>query len=164
MIEHKSDQAILSRLVGGWRGILRHRTALEQPFLEVPATSENRWVMGGRFVEMALRAGDSWSAVFYIGYERTERRHVLVSLEPGDRRVTTRRGGWCPEGDRLVLTSQRCRTVCDLAVPGELRLELADELAPGHEFVRFRAEYRMAVDAEVTAKAPPRQPRRFVIA
>jgi hypothetical protein len=37
-------------------------------------------VLGGRFVEMTLRAGtsgDTWSAVFYIGFERTERRHVL---------------------------------------------------------------------------------------
>jgi len=167
MIEHEPepDRSILSRLVGCWQGTLMHRVAADEPFLEMPGTSENRWVLGGRFVEMTLRAGDIWSGVFYIGYEQSERRHVLVSLEPGDRRVTTRRGQWSAERDRLVLTSQRARAVCDLATPGELRLEFSEEMAPGKTFVRFKAEYRSAVAAEVIAKpSPPRPHRRFVIA
>ena len=165
MIEHEIERSILSRLVGGWEGTLRHRSTADQPLAALAGTSENRWVLGGRFVELTLRAGDSWSAVFYIGYERSERRHVLVSLEPGERHVTTRRGEWLAEADRLVLTSQRSRMVCDLAVPGELRLELFEELAPGYEFVRLQAEYRPAAASALTAKPPPlRQHRRVVIA
>lgn len=125
---------------------------------------------------MTLRGGpssDGWSAVFYIGYERSERRHVLVSLEPGDRRVTIRRGEWALDPDRLVLVSRhrnapaddyrQSRVVCDLQTPGELKLELAEENAPGQEFVRFTAEYRPALPSDA---APPaaRPPRRFVIA
>ena len=113
---------VLSRLVGCWQGTLLHRASAGQSrFTQLPGTSENRWVLGGRFVEMTLRAGtsgDSWSAVFYIGYERSERRHVLVSLEPGDRRVTTRLGDWRLEHDRLVLTSHQSRAVCDMTTPG----------------------------------------------
>ena len=168
MITDEHDQVILRRLVGCWKGTLQHRASAEQPFLQLPGTSENRWVLGGRFVEMSLRddtGGDSWSAVFYIGYERNERRHVLVSLEPGDRRVTTRLGGWTLDGDRLVLTSQQSRAVCDIATPGHLRVELREEPAPGHEFVRFSAEYRAAESLPVIAKpAMSRQHRRFVIA
>ncbi len=165
MIDHEPDRLMLSRLVGSWQGTLLHRVAADEPFLEMPGTSENRWVLGGRFVEMTLRAGDSWSALFYIGYERTERRHVLVSLEAGARRVTTRSGEWSSERDRLVLTSQRAQTICNLATPGELRLELSEEIAPGNEFVRFKAEYRLVVTPEVIAKpSPPRPQRRFVIA
>lgn len=165
MIEHELDRLILSRLVGSWQGTLLHRGAADEPFLEMPGTSENRWVLGGRFVEMSLRAGDSWSAVIYIGYEHSERRHVLVSLEPGDRRVTTRRGEWLPEQDRLVLTSPRSRAICSLATPGELSLEFSEEIGPGNELVRFRADYRSVVAPDVSAKpSPPRPLRRFVIA
>ncbi len=168
MITDEHDQVILSRLVGCWTGTLQHRATANQPLLQLSGTSENRWVLGGRFVEMSLRADtgdDSWSAVFYIGYERNERRHVLVSLEPGDRRVTTRLGGWTRDGDRLVLTSQQSRAVCDMATPGQLRLELREESAPGHEFVRFSAEYRAAESQPVITKpALSRQHRRFVIA
>ena len=124
---------MLSRLVGCWQGTLLHRTEADRPFQQLPGTSENRWVLGGRFVEMTLRAGtsgDTWSAVFYIGYERSERRHVLVSLEPGDRRITTRLGDWTLEQDRLVLTSHQSRAVCDMTIPGQLTLELAEEPAP----------------------------------
>lgn len=166
----------LSRLVGRWEGVLRHRGAADRPFLEVTGTSDNRWVLGGRFVEMTLRgapSGDGWSAVFYIGYERSERRHVLVSLEPGDRHVTIRRGEWALDPDRLVLVSRhrntqagddrQSRVVCDFQTPGALRLELAEEHAPGQEFVRFTADYRLAPPAS-TASTAPRPQRRFVIA
>ena len=78
-----------------------------------------------------------WSAVFYIGYERSERRHVLVSLEPGDRRVTTRLGDWRLEKRSALLTSHQSRAVCDMTMPGQLTLELAEEPVPGREFVRF---------------------------
>ena len=50
------DQTILSRLVGCWQGTLLHRAAADQPFVRMAGTSENRWVLGGRFVEMTLRA------------------------------------------------------------------------------------------------------------
>ena len=103
-IRGRRDERAGTRSVGAEppRGVLagnapasrRSRSAISAA---CTATSENRWVLGGRFVEMTLRAGTSgtaWSAVFYIGYERSERRHVLVSLEPGDRRITTRLGGW----------------------------------------------------------------------
>jgi hypothetical protein len=103
--------------------------------------------------------------VIYIGYERGDRRHVLVSLEPGDRRVTTRAGQWAPEGDRLVLTSDQCRAICDLSTPGQLTLEFSEEPIPGREFIRFRAEYRVTAGAPVLVKpAMARQQRRFVIA
>jgi hypothetical protein len=168
MIERELDQAMLGKLVGWWRGTLRHRTAAGQPFLQMPGTSENRWVLGGRFVEMTLRAdaeGDSWSAVFYIGYERSERRHLLVSLEPGDSRVTTRVGEWTPDRARLVLTSPQSRAVCDMTTPGRLKLELSEEPAQGLAFVRFKGEYRPAPPSQVIVKpSVPRQQRRFVIA
>ena len=94
---------------------------------------------------MTLRAGtsgDTWSAVFYVGYERSERRHVLVSLEPGDSRVTTRLGEWRFENGRLLLTSHQSRAVCDMTIPGQLKLALVEEVVPGKEFVRFRADFR----------------------
>ena len=166
MGEHKQDHTVLSRLVGYWEGTLLHRGAADQPFRELSGTSENRWVLGGRFVEMTLRAvaaEDSWSAVFYIGYEQSERRHVLVSLEPGERRVTTRRGGWMTDSKRLLLKSEQASAVCDLTTPGELKLELLEESATGEEFVRFRADYRTAISAAAPAPGV-RQPRRSVIA
>jgi hypothetical protein len=144
-----------------------HRGSADQTFQELPGTSANRWVLGGRFVEMTLRAdggGDEWSAVFYIGYERGERRHVLVSLEPGGWRITTRVGEWKPDHDRLVLTSHRSRTVCDVSTPGRLVLEVSEEVASGQEFVRLKADYRPAA-ASIIARPPmPREYRRFVIA
>ncbi len=54
--ETEQDQAMLSQLVGCWEGTLRHRGAADQPFAEFPGKSKNRWVLGGRFVEMTLRA------------------------------------------------------------------------------------------------------------
>lgn len=167
MSYRQQDQSVLSRLVGCWHGTLLHRPGADQPFQQLVGTSDNRWVLGGRFVEMTLRAGtsgDTWSAVFYIGHEQSERRHVLVSLEPGDRRVTTRRGGWRLENDRLVLTSHQSRAVCDITVPGQLTLELAEEPVPGIEFVRFRADYRNTVAPVAVKRALPREHRRFVIA
>jgi len=162
------DQTMLSRLVGCWQGTLLHRTAADQPFVRMPGTSENRWVLGGRFVEMTLRAdlgGDNWSAVLYIGHEHSERRHVLVSLEPGDRRVTTRRGDWTPGHDRLVLTSDQSSAICDMTAPGQLNLELSEEPAPGLSFIRLRAEYRPVKGPEPVAKSLMVRPaRRFVIA
>jgi hypothetical protein len=167
MIEVERHQSVLSRLVGRWQGTLLHRTDADRPFAELPGTSDNRWVLSGRFVEMTVRAGtsgDTWSSVFYIGYERGERRHVLVSLEPGDRRITTRIGEWTVEHGRLVLTSHQSRAVCDVTMPGQLRLELVEEIAPGEEFVRFSADYRAAVPPAVVKPPLPRQHRRFVIA
>ena len=102
--------------------------------------------------------------MFYIGYERGERRHVLVSLEPGDRRITTRVGDWRLEQGRLVLTSHQSRAVCDMTMPGHLRLELVEEIATGGEFVRFSADYRMAAAPVMVKPALPREHRRFVIA
>jgi len=124
MSEREHDQSVLSRLVGCWQGTLLHRTHADQPFRALVAKSDNRWVLGGRFIEMTLHAdtwGEAWSAVFYIGYERSERRHVLVSLEPDDRRVTTRLGDWRHEQGRLVLTSPQSRAVCDVTIPGQLK-------------------------------------------
>jgi Protein of unknown function (DUF1579) len=167
MSECERDQSVLSRLVGCWQGTLLHRSGADQPFQQLAGTSDNRWVLGGRFVEMTLRAGtsgDTWSAVFYIGYERSERRHVLVSLEPGDRRVTTRLGDWRRDDDRLLLTSHQSRAVCDMTIPGQLKLELAEEPVPGREFVRFRADYRTAAPPAAVRTPPSREHRRFVIA
>jgi hypothetical protein len=167
MIVGEHDQSALSRLVGRWQGALSHRAEADRPFQQLPGTSENRWVLGGRFVEMTLRAGasgDTWSAVFYIGYERNERRHVLVSLEPGDRRITTRLGSWTFEQNRLVLISQHSRAVCDMTVAGQLTLELEEQPAAGDAFVRFRAEYRKAAAPVIVKPALPREHRRFVIA
>jgi hypothetical protein len=133
----------------------------------MPCTSENRWVLGGRFVEMTLRAGasgDSWSTVFYIGYEHSEPRHVLISLEPGDRRITTRTGEWTLERDRLVLTSQQSRAVCDVTIPNHLRLELIERVAAGTDFVRFIADCQAAAVPSMVKPALPRERRRFVIA
>ena len=164
---HGPDPSALSRLVGSWRGTLLHRAHAERPFQQLTGTADNRWVLGGRFVEMTLRAGDSvdtWSAVIYIGYERNERRHVLVSLEPGDRRVTTRLGGWKLDNSRLLLTSHQSRAVCDMTVPGRLLLELFEEAVPGLEFVRFRADYRAAVAPMIERPPQTRDHRRFVIA
>jgi hypothetical protein len=176
MSTESDDHAMLSRLVGTWEGTFRHRVASDQPFQEFPGRSENRWVLGGRFVEMTLRgvlSADGWSALFYIGYERSERRYVLVSLEPGDLRITIRRGEWDPGPGRLVLVStskngatdqhQRSRIVCDFQNPGALTLELAEESPTGEEFVRFKANYHSA--AQATAHAPIDRPfRRSVIA
>ena len=167
MIECEHDHSVLSRLVGCWQGTLLHRSEADRPFQQLPGTSENRWVLGGRFVEMTLRAGiscDTWSAVFYIGYERSEPRHVLVSLEPGGRRITTRLGDWRLEQDRLVLTSHESRVVCDMTIPGQFTLELAEEPAAGKAFVRFKAEYQTAASPVIVKPAPPREHRRFVIA
>lgn len=167
MIEGEHGPNVLSRLVGCWQGTLSHRAEADRPFQQLPGTSENRWVLGGRFVEMTLRAGtagDSWSAVFYIGYKRSERRHVLVSLEPGDRRITTRLGEWTLEQDRLVLTSHQSRAVCDMTIPGQLTLELTEEPVAGQPFVRFKAEYRTAAAPVIVRPALPREHRRFVIA
>jgi hypothetical protein len=160
------DQSVLSRLVGCWQGTLMQRTTVDQPFRRMTGTAENRWVLGGRFVEMTLRAavaGESWSAVFFIGYERNERRHVLVSLEPGDLRVSTRLGEWRPERDRLVMTSHLTRAICDLTAPGRLGVELVEEMAPGEEFIRFKADYKPALPAAIV-RPVARQHRRFVIA
>jgi hypothetical protein len=101
--------------------------------------------------------------VFYIGYERSERRHVLVSLEPDDRRVTTRLGDWRCEQGCLVLTSPQSRAVCDVTVQGQLKLELTD-VVDGREFVRFKADYRSGGPPVAMRSAHPREPRRFVIA
>jgi Protein of unknown function (DUF1579) len=163
MIDNDQDQAILRRLVGCWAGTVLHRASADQPFAHMPGTSENRWVLGGRFVEMTLRAGESWSAVVYIGYERSERRHVLVSLEPGDRRVITRRGEWVRDSNRLLLTSDRSKATCEIAAAGELKLEFVEQGASGLDFVRLKAEYRPAIVAGIVGP-PVRQPRRFVIA
>ena len=166
MSEREHDQLMLSRLVGCWQGTLLHRGHADQPFQQLAAKFDNRWVLGGRFIEMTLHAdtsGEAWSAVFYIGYERSERRHVLVSLEPDDRRVTTRLGDWRREQGRLVLTSPQSRAVCDVTVLGQLKLELTDEVA-GREFVRFRADCRSGASPVLMKSAQPREPRRFVIA
>lgn len=167
MIDGERDHSMLSRLVGRWHGTLSHRTEANQPLQQLRGTSENRWVLGGRFVEMTLRAGasgDTWSAVCYIGYERGERRHLLVSLEPGDRRITTRLGEWTLEQDRLVLSSQHSRAVCDMTVPGHLTVELQEEPAADEAFVRFKAEYRTTAAPVIVKPAPPREHRRCVIA
>jgi hypothetical protein len=167
MIDSERAQSAMGRLVGRWQGTMLHRTEANHPFTQVPGSSENKWVLGGRFIEMTLRAGspaDTWSAVFYIGYERSECRHVLVSLEPGDRRITTRLGEWSIDKDRLVLTSHQSRAVCDLTVPGRLRIELAEEMTSGKEFVRFVGDYRTTNPPVLPKPAPSRKPRRFVIA
>jgi len=167
MLDVERDQSVLSRLVGRWQGTLLHRTHADRPFAALPGTSDNRWVLAGRFVEMTLRAGisgDTWSAVFYIGYEHGEPRHVLVSLEAGERRITTRVGEWNLHQGRLVLTSHQSRTVCDTTTPGRLRLELIEEIAPGEEFVRYSADYRAVVPPVVVKPALPGGHRRFVIA
>jgi hypothetical protein len=166
MTEVERDHSVLSRLVGRWHGTLLHRTDADRPFTQLPGTSENRWLLGGRFVEMTVRAGasgDTWSAVFYIGYEHSDRRHVLVSVEPDDRRITTRIGEWMIDQDRLVLPSHQSRAVCDTTIPGHLRLELAEDVGTSREFVRFTADFRTA--GPHTVKPPlSREHRRFVIA
>jgi hypothetical protein len=166
-------EVVLSRLVGCWEGTFRHRGAADRPFEESPGKSENRWVLGGRFVEMTLLwglEGQGFSALFYIGYERGDRRYVVVSSGPGDRRVAVSRGEWIPDPGRLLLTShsrsgedpRQSRMVCDVRTPGALKLELAERDPSGEEFVRFRADYHAA--ARVPPVAAPRPPRRSVIA
>jgi hypothetical protein len=126
---------------------------------------------------MTLRAvfnGHSWSAVIYVGHERGERRHVLVSLGAGARQVTIRRGGWRLERTRLVLTTRYrasdadeyllSRILCDLNERGDLKLDLAEEYAPDKEFLRLQAAYRPTLPASFIAAQQARAQRRFVIA
>ena len=162
-----AERDLLSRLVGRWQGTVLHRADATRPFTELPGTSENRWVLGGRFVEMTLRAGtwgDTWSAVFYIGFEHNERRYVLVSLETGDSRINTRIGDWTTEHDRLVLTSPQARVVGDMTIPGRLRLELAEGVGTSTEFIRLIAHYETAEAGTAAKPTVPREHRRFVIA
>ena len=165
MIEQEVDQAVLARLVGYWEGMLRHRPNAHEPLQSMPCMAESRWVLGGRFVEMTLRStgGDSWSAVFYIGYESTGRRHLLVSLDPGEQRVRTCRGEWHADADRVVLVSDESRTVCDLGNPGALRVEWFEEADQEPKFLRFWADYRVAEVPVASGRSAP-QVRRSVIA
>ena len=165
MIEQHGDQTVLARLVGYWEGMLRHRPNAHEPLQSMPCMAESRWVLGGRFVEMTLRStgGDSWSAVFYIGYETSGRRHLLVSLDPGEQRVRTCRGEWHADADRVVMLSDESRTVCDLGNPGALRVEWFDEGDKERKFLRFWADYRTA-EVPAAPAQQARQPRRSVIA
>jgi hypothetical protein len=90
-------------------------------------------------------------------------RRANCAMSPR-RRVTTRLGDWRLENDRLLLTSHQSRAVCDMTVPGQLTLELAEEPVPGREFVRLRADYRTTVAPAILKPALPREHRRFVIA
>jgi hypothetical protein len=165
MIEQEVDQTVLARLVGYWEGMLRHRPNANEPLRSMACMAESRWVLGGRFVEMTLRStgGHSWSAVFYIGYESSGRRHLLVSLDPGAQRIRTCRGEWHADADRVVMLSDESRTVCDLGNPGALRVEWFDEGDKERTFLRFWADYRTA-EVPAAPALSARQPRRSVIA
>jgi hypothetical protein len=51
-----------------------------------------------------------------------------------------------------------------MTTPGQLTLELSEEAVPGHEFIRFRAEYRMSSAPVLVKPSAARHQRRFVIA
>ncbi len=159
------DQTVLSRLVGYWEGMLRYRDSPRDPLRSMPCMAETRWVLGRRFVEMILRStnGERWSAVFYIGFEASGRRHLVASLDPGEHRARTCRGEWHAEPDKVVLLSDESRTVCDFGNPGALRVEWFDERDRQRKFLRFWADYR-AAEAPVAQERSARQMRRSVIA
>jgi hypothetical protein len=161
------DRVLLSRLVGNWEGTLSVCAGAGRPCRDVPGTSENRWVLGGRFVEMTLRAGgsaDPWSAVFYIGHDGGERRHVLISLDANDRRVTMRLGEWTGKPGQVVLTSEHARARCELTSSDLLKVQLVEQIGPEKEFVRFAGDYRRSIEAVRSPDVSARRERRFVIA
>jgi hypothetical protein len=163
------DRVLLSRLVGHWEGRLSLRLAAGRAFRDVRGTSDNRWVLGGRFVEMTFRAldvADLWSAVFYIGHDSGERRHVLVSLDSNDRTVTMRLGEWTGKPDHVVLTSEHVRARCELTPSDLLKVQLVDQIGAGEECVRFAGDYRRLLSAARPREGEmsSRRDRRFVIA
>ena len=138
----------MTHLVGGWHGTLLSRARADVPFERVQASCENQWVLGRQFVQMTLRLGDAvsnWSAVFYVGHEDQQRRHVLVSVEPGDNRMTVRRGEWTADRGKLVLTTQDMRVVYDISVPGNLSLELVDRSRRGNGVAQDGSRRRFVI-------------------
>jgi hypothetical protein len=161
------DRVLLSRLVGTWEGTLLIRSAAGAPSRRLCGTSENRWVLGGRFVEMTLRAkeiADAWSAVFFVGHDRGARRHVLVSLDSGDHRVTMRLGDWTGHPDHIVLTSEHGRARCEVTSADVLKVQLVEHAGPGEEFIRFAGDYRRASPETSPRGVSEARERRFVIA
>ena len=161
------ERVLLSRLVGTWQGTLLVRTAAGAPSRRLSGTSENRWVLGGRFVEMTLRAADvadAWSAVFFVGHDRGERRHVLVSMDSGDHRATMRLGDWTGHSDHMLLTNEYGRARCEVTPSDVLRVQLVELAGPGEEFVRFSGDYRRAAPAARPREISVVRERRFVIA
>jgi len=73
--EHKA----LDPLVGTFKTVMKSRMSPEAPWTEETGTCENRWVFGGRFLEMNYRGtfdGQKFEGRGLMGYDNTAKQYV----------------------------------------------------------------------------------------
>lgn len=145
----------LAPLVGVWDVAQRFRLTPDSPFHDVKGTAENRWVLGGRFVELSLAIEDPdepFRATGYLGFDRIEGEYVFAWLETASTALETRRGPATPEGDGFMLLGahrdpesravKQTRLTLRMNGADAYRIDIA-ELPEGEKpFVYFEAVYR----------------------
>lgn len=103
------EQQWLAPLVGRWKMELTSYSPT-QPALSLKGTSDNRWVLGGRFLLSETAAGDGATRVegmMLFGYDARERRFFAVGLNNLATGYNQWSGSYDPRDRSLILSGKQ---------------------------------------------------------
>jgi hypothetical protein len=140
------EHAALAPMVGAWRGAVTYWPFPDAPPVTQEATAEKRWILGGRFLEVAFHStmgGEPFEGRAVVGYDRTAGRYVstwMDSLSTGILHLAGSReesGAFVLEGDRIDPTTDkryRVRHVNRVESDAAHVVQFFDELDDGTMF------------------------------
>jgi hypothetical protein len=102
------EQQTLAPLVGTWKMDLTSYSPTQAP-LSLTGTSENRWVLGGRFLLSETAAGDGpvrVEGMMVFGYDARERRFFAVGLNNLGTGYDQWSGTYDPRDRSLILSGK----------------------------------------------------------
>jgi hypothetical protein len=98
----------LEPLVGTWDAKITMWMAPGAPPEESTGTSENKWVLGGRFVEQRYEGnfmGQPFSGVGYTGYDNLKKKYVGTWMDTMGTTIMVSEGSADATGKALTMTS-----------------------------------------------------------
>ena len=127
----------LEPVVGTWDAKITMWMAPGAPPQESTGTSENKWVLGGRFVEQRYEGnfmGQPFSGVGYTGYDNFKKKYVGTWMDTMGTMIMVSQGSADATGKTLTMTS----TIDDIMTgkPASIKSEIKI-VDPGHHVMEM---------------------------
>ncbi|HUP65353.1 MAG TPA: DUF1579 domain-containing protein [Thermoanaerobaculia bacterium] len=123
----------LAPMIGNWDVVVRMWHTPDSPMIEEKGTVENRWILGGRWVEQKFSAsvmGQPFEGLGHVGYDNMKGTYVATWKDTMSTGVMTSKGKADADGKAFRFSGLMADPISgkDLPIDDEMRVVTPDRL------------------------------------